>query len=184
MLGLPCSVEFLQLWSIGATLQLPCSDLSLEWPPLLRSTGFRAHGLQELQLPGSGAQAEQLWAQLLQGMWDLPGPGTKPVTLALEGGFFTLSHQEAHFCCLYSGFLAMRHMGSSDILTVSWCGSLWGHCVWDSLLSGPGCLVSLPNQASFKPLSLQIGFLSLLSLSFWDLSNANVHLLDVPSMVP
>ena len=26
---------------------------------------------------------------LLHGMWDLPGPGVKPVSLALQGGFFT-----------------------------------------------------------------------------------------------
>ena len=28
-------------------------------------------------------------AQLLQGMWDLPGPGIEPVSPALGGGFFT-----------------------------------------------------------------------------------------------
>ena len=27
---------------------------------------------------------------LLQGMWDLPGPGIKPVSLALQGGFSTI----------------------------------------------------------------------------------------------
>ena len=29
------------------------------------------------------------WAQLPYGMWDLPGPGVKPVFLALQGGFLT-----------------------------------------------------------------------------------------------
>ena len=30
-----------------------------------------------------------LVAQLLRGMWDLPGPGLKPVSPALAGGFLT-----------------------------------------------------------------------------------------------
>ena len=30
-----------------------------------------------------------VWASLLCGMWDLPGPGIKPVSLALAGRFFT-----------------------------------------------------------------------------------------------
>ena len=29
------------------------------------------------------------WAQLLRGMWDLPGPGIEPVSPALAGGFST-----------------------------------------------------------------------------------------------
>ena len=30
-----------------------------------------------------------VWAQLLWGMWDLPGPGIKPVSPALTDGFLT-----------------------------------------------------------------------------------------------
>ena len=29
------------------------------------------------------------WAQLLHGLWNLPGSGIKPVAPALAGGFFT-----------------------------------------------------------------------------------------------
>ena len=29
------------------------------------------------------------WAQLLRGMWDLPGPGLEPMSPALAGGFST-----------------------------------------------------------------------------------------------
>ena len=29
------------------------------------------------------------WAELLHGMWDLPGLGIEPMSLALAGGFFT-----------------------------------------------------------------------------------------------
>ena len=53
--------------------------------------GSREHGLQQLQLPGSRAQAQCCGSQakLLLGTWDLPGPGIKPVSLALAGEFFT-----------------------------------------------------------------------------------------------
>ena len=49
------------------------------------------HGLQQLWLPGSTAQARQLWhiGYSLCGMWDFPGPGIEPESLALAGGFFT-----------------------------------------------------------------------------------------------
>ena len=33
------------------------------------------------------------WAWWLHSLWDLPWPGLKPVSLALAGGFLTLSHQ-------------------------------------------------------------------------------------------
>ena len=44
-----------------------------------------------VEVPGSRAQAQQLWCTgLLFGMRDLPGP----VAPALAGGFLTMSHQE------------------------------------------------------------------------------------------
>ena len=46
-----------------------------------------APGLQR-QTQGSGT-----WAQLLHGMWDLPGSGIEPMSPALAGGFFTLCQQ-------------------------------------------------------------------------------------------
>ena len=30
------------------------------------------------------------WAELLRGMWNLPGPGVESVSPALEGGFLTI----------------------------------------------------------------------------------------------
>ena len=50
-----------------------------------------AHGLSSC---GSWALEHRLsscgaWAQLLHGMWDLPGPGLEPVSPALAGGFLT-----------------------------------------------------------------------------------------------
>ena len=51
-----------------------------------RRAGFSSCGLQALErrLSSSGARA-----QLLRGMWDLPGPGLEPVSPALAGGFLT-----------------------------------------------------------------------------------------------
>ena len=44
-----------------------------------RHTGFSSHGA---------------WAQLLQAMWDLPGPGMEPVCLALAGRFLPTATSE------------------------------------------------------------------------------------------
>ena len=72
----------------------------------LRCAGFsccgaRALGVQAsvvaacgLSSCGSWALEHRLsscgaWAQLLCGMWDLPGPGLEPMSLALAGGFLT-----------------------------------------------------------------------------------------------
>ena len=54
--------------------------------------GLQAHWLQQLQQMGSVVAANGLsscgaWAQLLNGMWDLPGPEIKPESPALAGGF-------------------------------------------------------------------------------------------------
>ena len=42
------------------------------------------HRLQTCRLSNCGSRA-----QLLHGMWDLPGPGLEPVSPALAGGFLT-----------------------------------------------------------------------------------------------
>ena len=42
------------------------------------------HRLQMRRLSSCGS-----WAQLLRGMWDLPGPGLEPVSPALAGRFST-----------------------------------------------------------------------------------------------
>ena len=58
---------------------LRCAGFSLQWLLLLRSTGFRRVGFSSC-----GTRA-----QLLRGMWDLPGPGIEPMSPALAGGFLT-----------------------------------------------------------------------------------------------
>ena len=42
------------------------------------------------------------WAQLLHGTWDLPGPGIRPVSLALAGRFFTTEPPEKPLICVLS----------------------------------------------------------------------------------
>ena len=68
-----------------------CAGFSLWWLLLLGSIGSRAHALSncrswalECRLNRCGARAK-----LLHGMWNLPGPGIKPVSPALAGRFLT-----------------------------------------------------------------------------------------------
>ena len=68
-----------------------CTGFSLRWLLLLRSMGSRCAGFTscgsralECRLSGCGA-----WAYLLRSMWDLPGPGLEPVSLALTERFLT-----------------------------------------------------------------------------------------------
>ena len=72
--------------------------LSLRWLLLLQSMGCRAQAsvvaAVVLSSCGSWAPEHRLsscgaWAELLHGMWDLPGSGIELVSLALAGGFFT-----------------------------------------------------------------------------------------------
>ena len=86
--------------------QLLCVGFSLWWLLLLRSTGSRAHGLQQLWHEGSLVVARGLSscgsralerslsscgprAQLLRSMWTLPRSGLEPVSPALAGRFLT-----------------------------------------------------------------------------------------------
>ena len=75
----------------GGYSSLRCAGFSLWWLLLLWSTGSRRVGFSscgswalECRVSSSGA-----WAQLLRGMWDLPGPGIEPMSPALAGGFLT-----------------------------------------------------------------------------------------------
>ena len=91
-LGLRCCVRAFSLVAVSRGYSsLWCMGFSLWWLLLLWSTGsrragFSSCGLQALErrLSSCGAQA-----QLLCSMWDLPGPGIKPMSPALAGGFPT-----------------------------------------------------------------------------------------------
>ena len=84
----------------GGYSSLRCTGFSLQWLLLLWSTGSRRTGFSSC-----GTWAQQLWlagskrrlsssgarAQLLCGMWDLPGPGLEPMSPTLAGGFLTIA---------------------------------------------------------------------------------------------
>ena len=85
-----CARGFTLVSESGGYSSLRCVGL-LRWLLLLWSTGSRRAGFSscgsqalECRLSSCGA-----WAQLLRGMWDLPGPGLEPVSPALAGGFLT-----------------------------------------------------------------------------------------------
>ena len=64
-------------------------------------------------------------------------PRDRTVSLALEGRSFTIEPPGSPLLLFILWILAMRHVGSSDILTVAWCGSLW------DILFGTHCFLDL-----------------------------------------
>ena len=75
----------------GGYSSLRCAGFSLRWLLLLRSTGsrrvgFSSCGSRALECRRSSCGSR---AQLLRGMWDLPGRGLESVSPALAGGFLT-----------------------------------------------------------------------------------------------
>ena len=56
------------------------------WASVVTARGLSSCGLRALECSLSSCGAR---AQLLCGMWDLPGPGLEPVSPALAGGFLT-----------------------------------------------------------------------------------------------
>ena len=64
---------------MGATLSLPCRAA--------HSNGFSRCGAQALGVGASVIAVHRV--QFLQGLWDLPEPGIKPMSPALAGGFLT-----------------------------------------------------------------------------------------------
>ena len=78
--------------SKGYSLVAMCSLLQVA--SLVAEPGLWVHRLQLLWLEGSRAQAQWSWRTgLLHGMWDLPWPGSEPVSPALQGGLLTAGHQ-------------------------------------------------------------------------------------------
>ena len=89
---------FLQLRRAGVTI--PCSVRASHCNGFsccrARAPGMRASVVVACGLSSCGLQALErrlssccTRAQLLRGMWDLPGPGLEPVSPALAGGFLT-----------------------------------------------------------------------------------------------
>ena len=71
---------------------------------LLRRTGSRPMGFSSC---GSwalehGFSSCGAWAQLLRGMWHLPGPGTESMFSALAGGFSSTAPSDKSFCYTFN----------------------------------------------------------------------------------
>ena len=60
------------------------------WASIVAMHGLSNCDLQTLELAGS-----RVWAQLLHGMWTLPGPGMEPVSPTLAGDSLPLHHQRS-----------------------------------------------------------------------------------------
>ena len=99
VLGLCCCVRAFSSCVKQGLLFVAVHALLIAVASLVVEHGLQAHGLQQLWHMGFGSCAS--WAlecrlsscgaraQLLRGMWDLPGPELEPVYPALAGGFLT-----------------------------------------------------------------------------------------------
>ena len=84
-------VAALLLVAVCGLLIAVASLVAEHWAPGARASVVVARGLSSC---GSRALEPRLsscgaWAQLLHGMWVLPGPGLEPVSPALAGRFLT-----------------------------------------------------------------------------------------------
>ena len=124
-------VAFLQLWRVGATLQLRYTGFSLRWLLLLRSMGSRCASFSSC-----GAQV-QFWHH---GMWDLPGPGIDPGSPTLAGRLSTTGPPGKSHINSLAFFFFWSHCVSCGILVPlpGWnLSSLqWKHGVLTTRLPG------------------------------------------------
>ena len=112
---------FLQLWQLGAALQLWCVSFSLWCLLLLGSPGSRECGLQQLLHTGSVVAAHRLQSKSslivangfscpTWGMWELPRPGIEPTLVICIARWILLKRDkcnETHIlgegCCQSRG---------------------------------------------------------------------------------
>ena len=81
-------------WVLGCTGFHSCSH------------GFRSCGPWDLKHKFSSCGK---WASLLQSMWDIPRPATKPVSLALAGRFFTTEPPGKRDECISTSITCMLY---------------------------------------------------------------------------
>ena len=143
---------------IGSWLLCRASSSCGKWGLVfLTVPGLSGFSCCRAQAPGTQASvvvAHSLrscgpWAQLLLGMWDLPGPGMEPVSPALAGRVPSLCHQgNPERWCLTSLFHFPFCL--SKYYHLSWvCWWLW--------IMGWAILFQNPTQASY-PLNNKLHF--------------------------
>ena len=78
-------------------------ELLRQWL-LLRRTGSRLMGFSSCgsRALERGFSSCGAWAQLLRGMWDLPGPGTESMFSALAGEFSSTAPSDKSFCYTFN----------------------------------------------------------------------------------
>ena len=111
VLGLHCCWGQLEFWRAGAALQLGCVGFSSRRLLLSGSTGCRHAGFSRCSpvAPERELSSYDPWAELPLGMWNLPGPGTEPVSPGLAGRVFTTRPGvpgAVSYSCLYPQHLA------------------------------------------------------------------------------
>ena len=77
------------VWLCAGFLQLQRAGATLHRGAWASHCGAQALGVRASVVVAHGLSSCGTWAQLLHGMWDLPGPGIKPMSPALAGGFLT-----------------------------------------------------------------------------------------------
>ena len=93
---------FFSLLSLfGCTRTSHCHGFSCHRVWALGLVGFSNCSSQALE---SGLSSCGTWAQLPHGVWNLPGPGIKPMSPALVGGFFII---ESHICILMASIYCL-----------------------------------------------------------------------------
>ena len=118
--------------------------------PLTIAASFVAeHRLQMHRLSNCG-----LRAQLLCGMWDLPGPGLEPVSPALAGRFSTTAPPGKPYLCCFK-----RHRFGTS-LVVQWLRirlPMQGTQVWAPVREDPTCRRATKSRAPqlLKPARLE-----------------------------
>ena len=96
VLGLHCCTGFSLVAASRSALQFWCEGISFRWLLFLQSTGSRARGLQQLQLLGSRAQAQELGMHELScsmACGILPGQGPNLCLPQWQVDSLPLSHQ-------------------------------------------------------------------------------------------
>ena len=98
-----------------------------------RALGVQASVVVACRLSSCGSRAPErrlsscaAWAQLLCSVWDLPGPGLKPVPPALAGGFLTTAPPGKplrYFLCLESRSYVKEVVAHGFLWTLSWRGT-------------------------------------------------------------
>ena len=105
--GLHCRAGFPLAAVRGAPLERRWAGFSLWWPLLALSEGSRVRGLQQSQLPGSGAPAQRLWGTASAAPCPAaPSPTRhRPASPGLAGGFPTTEPPgESVMSILYAQF--------------------------------------------------------------------------------